>query len=811
MEIENRSYLLRRQLELKKKQLNLKAKDNLAYFLNATMPTYERQWFHELIANKCQELFEGKIQKMMLFVPPQHGKQISDSQIIYTPNGVTTHGKLKVGDFVFGRNGKPTIVQAVSEKTQSEYIVTFSDGSKVECHGNHEWVVFDRNKHRERIVETKDLKNIESGIPGKRGHRYRYMIDTFPCIEFPERSVLIDPYTLGVWIGDGKSADPVIHIGNNDTEIINAIPYEVEEGIGTTTRIFYIHKQRAKFTAYNLLENKHIPDDYIYNSIEVRKQLVAGIIDTDGYVYDKNGRVTISNANEGVINSVAFILRSLGQSVSISEFEPRLSSSGIQGKQIVYQLCFNPTMDFPTKVPRKKINRVVANRRRSIISVERHDNLGYGNCIQVEGGVYLIGETFIPTHNSEIASRKFPAWVLGRNPRTKIAGASYSADLAGGFSRSVQLTLDSDEYEDIFGEKVIPSRGGGGLIRNVDYFDTLKGGFYKAVGVTGGLTGTPVDLAIIDDPVKDKIEAYSETYRNRVWDWYTDVLLTRLHNNSKILLIMTRWHDDDLAGRILKAESGWEVVYLPAIKEDNTNKHDPREIGEPLWGDKHSLARLREMEKRSPRTFAALYQQHPSIEGGNIWHKEWFPIITQSQFLGIKHRDIHIHFFLDTAYDEKKSGNDPSGILAACRIGNNMYITDAKSVFKQFPDLIKFLPDHVKAKGYTNSSTLRVEPKANGKSVVQQLKRETDLNVTETPSPTESKEVRANANSAKIECGRVVLVEGEWNSEYLHQVTQFPAVAHDEYVDLTNYAIDYLINDEIVIPDNIEELLGIEY
>lgn len=420
---------------------------------------------------------------------------------------------------------------------------------------------------------------------------------------------------------------------------------------------------------------------------------------------------------------------------------------------------------------------------------------------------------FVPPQHgkSEIASRKFPAWVLGRNPSTKIVGASYSSDLAGGFSRSVQLTLDSDEFEDIFGEKVIPSRGGGGLIRNVDYFDTIKGGFYKAVGVTGGLTGTPVDLAIIDDPVKDKIEAYSETYRNRVWDWYTDVLLTRLHNNSKILLIMTRWHDDDLAGRILKAETGWEVIYLPAIKEDNTNAEDPREIGDALWPGKHSLKRLREMEVRSPRTFAALYQQHPSIEGGNIWNKEWFRTVSMAQFMGLKRSDIPVHFFLDTAYDEKKKGsnNDPSGIIAACRIHNTMYIMDAMSVYKQFPDLIKFLPEYVKANGYTNSSTLRVEPKANGKSVVQQLRSETDLNVTETPSPTESKEVRANANSAKIECGRVCLVEGSWNEPYLHQVTHFPAVAHDEYVDITNYAIDYLINDEVVIPDNIEQILGL--
>ena len=424
---------------------------------------------------------------------------------------------------------------------------------------------------------------------------------------------------------------------------------------------------------------------------------------------------------------------------------------------------------------------------------------------------------FVPPQHgkSEIASRKFPAWVLGKDPSYKITGCSYSSDLADGFSRSIQLTIGSPEYESIFGNDIVPAKGGNGLIKNVDYFDTLHGGFYKAVGVTGGLTGTPVDLAIIDDPVKDKIEAYSETYRQRVWDWYTDVLLTRLHNKSKILLIMTRWHDDDLAGRILKAEDGWEVVYLPAIKEDNTNAEDPRQVGEALWEDRHSLVRLREMEKRSARTFAALYQQHPSIAGGNIWLKEWFRTVTMAQFLGIKNSSVKIHFFLDTAYEEKKkkakSDNDPSGILAACRIGNNMYIVDAMSVYKKFPDLIKFVPEYVKAHGYTESSTIRVEPKANGRSVVQQLQDETKLNVTETPSPTESKETRANANSAKIECGRVYLVEGSWNEGYLTQVTQFPAVAHDEYVDITNYAIDYLINDDVDIPDDIEERLGLNY
>lgn len=426
---------------------------------------------------------------------------------------------------------------------------------------------------------------------------------------------------------------------------------------------------------------------------------------------------------------------------------------------------------------------------------------------------------FVPPQHgkSEIVSRQFPAWALGNNPDLRIVGCSYSADLAEQFSRAIQRNIDSDEYKALFPGSFLNGSNVRtmvkGYLRNVNIFEMVgHRGFYKAVGVCGGLTGTPVDIAIIDDPVKDKIEAYSETYRARVWDWYTDVLLTRLHNTSKQLLIMTRWHDDDLAGRILKKEGGeWDVVCLPAIKEDNSNRFDKRAIGEALWPERHSLERLRAMEIRSPRTFAALYQQHPSVEGGNIWQKSWFRIVSKTQFASIKGKDTPIHFYLDTAYREKGDSNDPSGMIAACRIGNKMYITDAVSVYKPFPDLIKFIPEYVRANGYTSQSTVRIEPKANGISVVQQLMAETDLNVTETPTPKDSKEVRAFANSAKVECGRVCLVEGEWVEGYLHQVSQFPAVAHDEYVDVTNYAIDHLINENVEIPDDIENRLGLNY
>lgn len=434
----------------------------------------------------------------------------------------------------------------------------------------------------------------------------------------------------------------------------------------------------------------------------------------------------------------------------------------------------------------------------------------------VDGKIKNLMVFMPPQHGkSEIISRSFPAWVLGRNPDTKIVGCSYSADLADQFSRSIQRIIDSDEYNSIFPETYLNGSNVRtnvrGYLRNVDIFETVNHkGFYKAVGVGGGLTGTPVDIAIIDDPVKDANEANSVTYRQRVWDWYNTVLTTRLHNNSKQLFIMTRWHEDDLAGRILKAEpQEWTVLSIPAICED---EHDgainsPRHIGEALWESRHSIGKLLKQKARSPREFSALYQQHPTIEGGNIIKRDWFRRISFADFRALRFRET-IHFFLDTAYDERKSksDNDPSGIIGACRIKNNIYFVCAKKVWKTFPDLLRFLPEYLYANDFDKAqSTLRVEPKANGKSVVQQLMESSDLNVTYTPTPRDPKDVRLHAAAPKVECGRVFLVDGEWTEEFIDEICGFPSKPHDEYVDLLGYAIDYFSkNEELELPDDIE-------
>lgn len=429
------------------------------------------------------------------------------------------------------------------------------------------------------------------------------------------------------------------------------------------------------------------------------------------------------------------------------------------------------------------------------------------NCQKLLNGEIQNLMVFVPPQHgkSEIISRLFPAWALGKNPDLKIVGSSYSADLAEQFSRSIQRTIDSEEYQEIFKETYLNGSNVRtnvkGYLRNVDIFECVNHrGFYKAVGVCGGLTGTPVDIAIIDDPVKDAIEANSATYRERVWNWYTTVLSTRLHNNSKQLFIMTRWHEDDLAGRILKKQPDkWKVLSIPAIcEEENDGGLSNRHVGEALWEERHSIKRLLEAKANAPREFNALYQQHPTIEGGNIVKRDWFNRISYAEFRALRFQEP-VHFYLDTAYNKKKAGqdNDPSGILGACRIGKNMYIVKAQKAYKTMPDLLRFLPEFMDANfGDIKKSKLCIEPKASGESVVQMLEETTSINVKRTPSPKDSKETRFMAVSTKIECGNVYLVEGDWNEEFLDECCAFPNAPHDEYVDILGYAINDLYADD---------------
>lgn len=234
-----------------------------------------------------------------------------------------------------------------------------------------------------------------------------------------------------------------------------------------------------------------------------------------------------------------------------------------------------------------------------------------------------------PQHGkSQLTTRHFPAYLLGIKPKTKVVVCSYSATLAQAFNRDIQRIIDDIPYHEVFPETIlsesnVTTNAHGNYLRNADIFETVgHRGFVKTVGVGGSLTGTPIDVGIIDDPFKDREEAMSIRIRDKVFSWFTDVFRTRLHNHSQELLIMTRWDEDDLAGRILKSESDWDVITLQAIKEREI-PGDPRQIGEALWPSRHSLERIMSIKETSPYTFSSLYQQEPKPSSEALVFPYW--------------------------------------------------------------------------------------------------------------------------------------------------------------------------------------------
>lgn len=664
------------------------ARHRLINFARYMQPDLALEPFHVVYYTLLDKFAHGEIKKMIVQMPPQHGKEISDNQIVATTKGLKKHGDLIVGDYVFGRDGTPVKVLWVSEKTRSEYVVSFSDGAKIECHGNHEWTVYNRFRQKEETIETKHMASstIYNG-DGKRGSRYKYHVDSNVCVMFDSRNVDLDPYVLGAWLGDGDSSCGIIHIGNNDVEIIGNSTYKFKESKGTTTRKFYSPELNLLLKNNGLIKNKHIPDMYKYNSVEVRKNVIAGLIDTDGYVYHRNGRITISNTNKRIIDDAAFILRSLGQSVVVCEFKPRVSSSGIVGKKIVYQLCFNPTMTFPTKVKRKKITKLSINKKRAIVSIERKEGLGYGNCIQVEGGIYLVGDTFIPTHNSEGSSRKLPAFMLGLNPDKKICIGSYAATIARDFNRDVQRIIDTPSYRELFPETYLNGSNvvtmANTYLRNSDVIEMVgHKGLLRVVGRGGSLTSKTVDVSILDDVYKDYAEGNSPIVRNAAWKWYTTVVRTRLHNDSQELIVFTRWHDDDLIGRIEKSgetvidikswddvknipAGAWVRINFEGLKIGEPTEIDPREPGAALWDRRHSRAKLEGQRALDPVQFQCLYQGNPGNAEGKLYRNpfrtyvdksEWGTYVRSGNYTDVA--DEGDDFTFSACYDVYKSGNE---------------------------------------------------------------------------------------------------------------------------------------------------------
>lgn len=395
---------------------------------------------------------------------------------------------------------------------------------------------------------------------------------------------------------------------------------------------------------------------------------------------------------------------------------------------------------------------------------------------------------------TELGSKRLPAFALGVNPDDQIIATSYGDELASKNNREIQRIIDSEAYKKIFPATTLFGRNvatqeEGTWLRNAKEFEIVgKRGYYKSSGIGGSITGRGGKLLIIDDPTKNREEADSITHRERVWDWYTSTFYTRKEGRARILLMVTRWHEDDLVGRLLKKAKEdpnadqWTIVSFPAIKEDEENEYDPRPRGEPLWPEKYPLEELKAMKSSmGSRDWASLMQQTPIIEGGNIVKRGWWQYYKTrpAKF------DEVIQSWDMTFGSTSKSASYVTGQVWG-RVGASKYLLEVFREKLGFTETVNAV--RTMSAKWPQATLKLVEKKANGAAVIDTLKNKIAGLVA--VEPKSSKESRANAVAPEIEAGNVFLPESApWLHDYLQEWSQFPNGSSDDQVDGTTQAL----------------------
>lgn len=392
--------------------------------------------------------------------------------------------------------------------------------------------------------------------------------------------------------------------------------------------------------------------------------------------------------------------------------------------------------------------------------------------------------TMPPRHGkSELVSLRFPCWYLARHPEDYIVQSGYAESIALLHSRKARDIFVSPKLTSLFPdiryrpetpgqEVIIPER------QAAHDWGTKQGGSYYAVGIGGGLTGRGFNIGIIDDPVKDAEEAESSTIRDKVWEWYTTVFRTRAQPDAAIIVVMTRWNQDDLVGRLLKQAQAdptsdqWKVIHFKAI-EDN----------KALWAERYSLTELEKIRSSiGSRAFTSLYQGEPTIAEGNIIKREWWRYYKERPQIN---KIIHSW---DTAFKEKQH-NDYSVCTVWGETGNTYCLLDVWRGKVEFPELKRIAMSLAER---DHPAAVVVEDKASGQSLIQELQRNTRLPVI--PFKIDRDKVaRAESVTPLIEAGKVLLPESaSWLYDFMEELSSFPTGEHDDQVDSTTQALNYM-------------------
>ena len=378
---------------------------------------------------------------------------------------------------------------------------------------------------------------------------------------------------------------------------------------------------------------------------------------------------------------------------------------------------------------------------------------------------------------STYASLLFPTWFMSREPRSSIIAASHTGGLARAFGRGVRGLIS--EHGARLGVRLDPSSRAAGR------FGLVEGGSYFATGVRGPVTGRRADLLIIDDPVKSQREADSAAQRDHLWEWFRSELVTRLKPGGRMVLVMTRWHPDDLGGRLLASSDGWRVLRLPALaEEEDPMGRAPGEALWPAWEGRAALERKRLLV--GERTFSALFQQSPRSPGGRLFQVKRVTVVDEAVG-GASVRAWDLAASAD--------GGDWTVGVRLCRAPGEdgvFQVTDVVRLQGGPEQVEAAIKRAAAADGRDVTIALPQDPGQAGRAQVAYLTRAlAGYRVMSSPE-SGAKATRAAPVASQVNAGNLSVLRGVWNRAFLEELQDFPGGAKDDQVDALSRAFTVL-------------------
>ena len=757
-----------------------------------------RSVLHKIV-QALQDLADDQLDLLAISLPPGVGKLLADDTPVWTKEGWKNHGDLKIGDYVVGLDGQYKRVEHVFPKDYADYEVSFTNGDVIRCHGNHEWLVYNRHKQKQMLMQTKDMiDDYQTGNERVRGHRYFYQLPFCEPMVGEEKSLPVDPYVLGAWLGDGTNNRPALTICNTDLLI-------VIEMLKKKYQITHVYEQagcrRYEFAglredlhklgfcyAHRYVE-KYIPDEYIHASLSQRLSLLAGLIDTDG-TKPREGCVSFSTTNEKLKDGICTLISTFGWRYTLSVCEPELSSAGVRGKKQVFVVKFCPTYKIPCKVWRKRLHFSAMRKKISISSIRKIDPVP-GNCIQVEGGIYRVGKTLLPTHNSTLAIF-FMTWLAGKHPDKSILGASHSnAFIRGVYDECLRILDPQGEYlwHEVF--PYVKLVGTNAKDSRIDLdtrkrFETLE---FTSIGTGNAGLYRAMQLLYCDDLVSGIEVALSKERLDKLWETYTTDLRQRKMLGCKELHIATRWSVHDVIGRLERQYEGnprYRFIAIPALNDEDESNFDY--INNVGFSTENYHQQRQIMDEVS---WKALYMNQPIEREGLLYHADEL----QRYFdLPDSQPDAII-----SVCDTKDRGQDYCVMPIAYQYGQNFYIeeilcdnSNPEIVDARLVDIL--LRHKVQMSRFeSNSAGGRV-----AKDVQEQVKKKGGITKITTKFTTANKETKIIMASPYVKEHFFFKDESKYTREYRKAMNMICSYTmngknkHDDTVDALAQLVEYI-------------------